>query len=324
MDAKKLAEQSSREMESLLQCPICIETFSKPVVILPCQHNLCRQCAEDCFDQRGTRFGINGGRFKCPTCRYEVILDRHGIFGLPRNLLIEQIIDMMDEDKKRVEQQFKDKIAEEEKKLNELKAKEIKVQEQKMEKLCPDHKETLNVYCLSCAKLICATCKVFGECQTCTVVKTSEAYNQQQSELQEAIELTTQSTDRVHSAISHCNELKHRTDDVDAEARKQLISQFEKITQALEDKKKQLLAKITNVTQETNRTLLNSRNKYDSALGKASNDIAEALGLAQEPDQITFLISCFYAFFGGREGGAVRKRKKSKQVKKHYVLYDEL
>lgn len=39
-------------MESLerqLICPICLEIFTKPVVILPCQHNLCRKCANDIF-----------------------------------------------------------------------------------------------------------------------------------------------------------------------------------------------------------------------------------------------------------------------------------
>jgi hypothetical protein len=158
MDAKKLAEQSAREMESLLSCPICLETFTKPVVILPCQHNLCRKCAEDCFEQRGTRFGISGGRFKCPTCRYEVILDRHGTFGLPRNLLVENIIDKMEDDKVRVEKKYEDQIREEENKLKEIKKQEILAEERKMDKICSDHKETLNVYCLSCAKLICATC----------------------------------------------------------------------------------------------------------------------------------------------------------------------
>lgn len=32
-----------------LICPICQEVFSKPVVILPCQHNLCRKCANQLY-----------------------------------------------------------------------------------------------------------------------------------------------------------------------------------------------------------------------------------------------------------------------------------
>ncbi|XP_047445287.1 tripartite motif-containing protein 55-like [Mugil cephalus] len=36
-------------LEKQLVCPICLEMFTKPVVILPCQHNLCRKCANDVF-----------------------------------------------------------------------------------------------------------------------------------------------------------------------------------------------------------------------------------------------------------------------------------
>lgn len=36
-------------LEKQLVCPICLEMFTKPVVILPCQHNLCRKCANDIF-----------------------------------------------------------------------------------------------------------------------------------------------------------------------------------------------------------------------------------------------------------------------------------
>lgn len=40
---------SMDSLEKQLLCPICLEMFSKPVVILPCQHNLCRKCANDVF-----------------------------------------------------------------------------------------------------------------------------------------------------------------------------------------------------------------------------------------------------------------------------------
>lgn len=37
---------------------------------------------------------ISGSRFRCPSCRHEVVLDRHGVYGLQRNLLVENIIDL--------------------------------------------------------------------------------------------------------------------------------------------------------------------------------------------------------------------------------------
>lgn len=43
----------------------------------------------------------SGGRFKCPSCRHEVVLDRHGVYGLQRNLLVENIIDMFKQESSR-------------------------------------------------------------------------------------------------------------------------------------------------------------------------------------------------------------------------------
>ncbi|TMS00892.1 Tripartite motif-containing protein 55 [Larimichthys crocea] len=85
-------------LEKQLICPICLELFNKPVVILPCQHNLCRKCANELYQpslfQARTTMMVNSGRFRCPSCRHEVVLDRHGVYGLQRNLLVENIIDV--------------------------------------------------------------------------------------------------------------------------------------------------------------------------------------------------------------------------------------
>lgn len=43
----------------------------------------------------------SGGRFRCPSCRHEVVLDRHGVYGLQRNLLVENIIDMYKQESSR-------------------------------------------------------------------------------------------------------------------------------------------------------------------------------------------------------------------------------
>lgn len=76
-------------LEKQLICPICLEMFSKPVVILPCQHNLCRKCANDVFqvsvaqvrpsalveqvlvDPEGQRdsLRLHPHRHRTPTCR---------------------------------------------------------------------------------------------------------------------------------------------------------------------------------------------------------------------------------------------------------------
>ncbi|XP_006807496.1 tripartite motif-containing protein 55-like [Neolamprologus brichardi] len=89
-------------LEKQLICPICLEIFNKPVVILPCEHNLCRKCANELYQpslfHARTTMMVNSGRFRCPSCRQEVVLDRHGVYGLQRNLLVENIIDIYKEE----------------------------------------------------------------------------------------------------------------------------------------------------------------------------------------------------------------------------------
>ncbi|KAK1889533.1 Tripartite motif-containing protein 54 [Dissostichus eleginoides] len=75
-------------LEKQLICPVCLEMFSKPVVILPCQHNLCRKCANDMFQSSN------------PLWQQEVLLDRHGVYGLQRNLLVENILDLAGRDRR--------------------------------------------------------------------------------------------------------------------------------------------------------------------------------------------------------------------------------
>lgn len=60
---------SMDNLEKQLICPICLEMFSKPVVILPCQHNLCRKCANDVFQVgwgRGRPVGDFSGQSRAP------------------------------------------------------------------------------------------------------------------------------------------------------------------------------------------------------------------------------------------------------------------
>uniref|UniRef100_A0A674F2X3 Tripartite motif containing 55a n=1 Tax=Salmo trutta TaxID=8032 RepID=A0A674F2X3_SALTR len=53
-------EGTMDSLEKQLICPICLEMFTKPVVILPCQHNLCRKCAQDIFQASNPYLSTRG------------------------------------------------------------------------------------------------------------------------------------------------------------------------------------------------------------------------------------------------------------------------
>eukprot|EP00064_Thunnus_orientalis_P021130 superscaffoldBa00006231_g21285 len=152
-------------LEKQLICPICLEVFTKPVVILPCQHNLCRKCANDVFQAANpyltTRSGstvTSGGRFRCPSCRHEVVLDRHGVYGLQRNLLVENIIDMYKQGSTSTKAP----------------------PEVKVEPMCEEHEdEKINIYCVTHSIPTCSLCKVFGAHKDCEVAPLDSVFNKQ-------------------------------------------------------------------------------------------------------------------------------------------------
>uniref|UniRef100_A0A4W4ET48 Tripartite motif-containing protein 54 n=1 Tax=Electrophorus electricus TaxID=8005 RepID=A0A4W4ET48_ELEEL len=178
-------------LEKQLICPICLEIFTKPVVILPCQHNLCRKCANDIFQASNpylpTRGGTvtSGGRFRCPSCRHEVVLDRHGVYGLQRNLLVENIIDMYKQEP------------------SSRPAPERKADQP----LCEVHQdEKINIYCLTCAVPTCSMCKVFGSHKDCEVAPIKSVYQLQKTELTDGIAMMVGNNNRIQGIISQLEE----------------------------------------------------------------------------------------------------------------------
>ncbi|XP_065535319.1 tripartite motif-containing protein 54 isoform X2 [Lathamus discolor] len=222
----------ARNMESLekqLICPICLEMFTKPVVILPCQHNLCRKCANDVFQasnplwqSRGSSAVPSGGRFRCPSCRHEVVLDRHGVYGLQRNLLVENIIDIYKQESARP-----------------LHAKA----EQHL--MCEEHEdERINIYCLRCEAPTCSLCKVFGAHKDCEVAPLPAVYQRQKSELSDGIAMLVAGNDRIQAIITQMEEICHTIEENGRRQKQHLGLRFDSLYSILEERKKELLQSI--------------------------------------------------------------------------------
>ncbi|XP_050796930.1 tripartite motif-containing protein 55 isoform X6 [Gopherus flavomarginatus] len=196
-------QQTMDNLEKQLICPICLEMFTKPVVILPCQHNLCRKCASDIFQAsnpylptRGGTTMASGGRFRCPSCRHEVVLDRHGVYGLQRNLLVENIIDIYKQESTRPERKSE-------------------------QPMCEEHEdEKINIYCLNCEIPTCSMCKVFGAHKDCQVAPLKNVYQRQKSELSDGIAVLVGSNDRVQGIVGQLEETCRTVENVKALLRK--------------------------------------------------------------------------------------------------------
>ncbi|GAB1297232.1 Tripartite motif-containing protein 54 [Apodemus speciosus] len=236
-------------LEKQLICPICLEMFSKPVVILPCQHNLCRKCANDVFQ------------------KHEVVLDRHGVYGLQRNLLVENIIDIYKQESSRP-----------------LHSKA----EQHL--MCEEHEdEKINIYCLSCEVPTCSLCKVFGAHKDCEVAPLPTIYKRQKSELSDGIAMLVAGNDRVQAVITQMEEVCQTIED-NSRRQKQLLNQrFETLCAVLEERKGELLQALAREQEEKLQRVRGLIRQYGDHLEASSKLVESAIQSMEEPQMALYL-----------------------------------
>ncbi|XP_037618638.1 E3 ubiquitin-protein ligase TRIM63-like [Sebastes umbrosus] len=248
-------------MEKQLSCPICLDMFTKPVVILPCQHNLCRGCANDLYESRNP-FHYSGGTFRCPTCRFEVVLDRHGVYGLQRNLLVENIIDIY-------KQQQESKGGDgEDLPLKDKDAKEPK---------CKEHEdERINIYCVSCQTPTCSMCKVFGQHKDCEVTPLHAVYQSQKNELRSAVEQLAAGNGCIQVAVTQMDDKCKLIQENGELQRRRLGESFDLLYAILEERKGELLEQIGGEEQSKVAALRTLAEQYKQQL-MLSNQLQEKL-----------------------------------------------
>ncbi|XP_064123833.1 tripartite motif-containing protein 55 [Loxodonta africana] len=265
-------QQTMDNLEKQLICPICLEMFTKPVVILPCQHNLCRKCASDIFQAsnpylptRGGTTVASGGRFRCPSCRHEVVLDRHGVYGLQRNLLVENIIDIYKQESTRPE----------------------KKSDQPM---CEEHEEErINIYCLNCEVPTCSLCKVFGAHKDCQVAPLTHVFQRQKSELSDGIAVLVGSNDRVQGVISQLEDTCKTIEECCRNQKQELCEKFDYLYGILEERKNEMTRVITRTQEEKLEHVRALIKKYSDHLENVSKLVESGIQFMDEPEMAVFL-----------------------------------
>ncbi|KAJ0012208.1 hypothetical protein NQD34_013183 [Periophthalmus magnuspinnatus] len=263
-------------LEKQLVCPICLEMFQKPVVILPCQHNLCRKCANDVFQASNpylsTRMSgsvSSGGRFRCPSCRHEVVLDRHGVYGLQRNLLVENIIDM-----------YKQGSA----------SKPTADPPQPEVLMCEEHPdEKINIYCVSCSAPTCSMCKVFGAHKDCEVAPLHTVFSAHKAELTDCISLLVGNNERTQAIISHLEETCRAVDESGQRQKSHVCEVFDRLFSLLEQKKLSLTQRITVEQEEKLDYIRGLRSRYTEHLERSTGTLQGALQTLEQADHALFL-----------------------------------
>uniref|UniRef100_A0A3Q0SUW9 RING-type E3 ubiquitin transferase n=1 Tax=Amphilophus citrinellus TaxID=61819 RepID=A0A3Q0SUW9_AMPCI len=239
-------------LEKQLICPICLEMFTKPVVILPCQHNLCRKCANDVFQASNpylsTRSGstvTSGGRFRCPSCRHEVVLDRHGVYGLQRNLLVENIIDMY---------------------------KQVRVSKRISQE--PEAAESGS--CL----------------QTCLHRHSrnkQQQINKTDAELTDCVSMLVGNNERIQAIISQLEETCRAVDENGRRQKSKVCETFDHLFALLEEKKSEMTVKINAEQEEKLDYIRGLRRKYTEHLDGAAKLLETAIQAVDESEMAVFL-----------------------------------
>ncbi|XP_065107612.1 COP9 signalosome complex subunit 8 isoform X2 [Paramisgurnus dabryanus] len=283
MDIQRTASLlgSSGSMESLekqLSCPICLDMFTKPVVILPCQHNLCRGCASDLYDSRNP-YRFSGGVFRCPTCRFEVVLDRHGVHGLQRNLLVENIIDIYKQQQEGLgggggggtpETSIKPKKS--------------------TEPMCQEHEdEKINIYCVTHQVPTCSMCKVFGQHKDCEVSPLASVYQAQKGELSNAIDTLVAGNGRLQALLNQMEEASTAVQDNAQRAKQKLGERFDSLYAALEERKNALLERISKEQDEKVAALRALASRYGDRLQAATELTDTAVRALEQSGAAEFL-----------------------------------
>uniref|UniRef100_A0A8C1GJ64 Tripartite motif-containing protein 54 n=1 Tax=Cyprinus carpio TaxID=7962 RepID=A0A8C1GJ64_CYPCA len=275
-----LSEAAARQirmdsLEKQLICPICLEMFTKPVVILPCQHNLCRKCANDIFQSSNPYLptrggtGASGGRFRCPSCRHEVVLNRHGVYGLQRNLLVENIIDMYKQEN-----------------ISSRPSPEQKVDQP----MCEVHEdEKINIYCLTCGVPTCSMCKVFGAHKDCEVAPLNSIYQTQKTELSDGIAMMVGNNDRIQGIISQLEETCRTIEENGRRQKSKVCEKFDHLYAILEDRKREMNVKV-NAEQEKKLSYIRRlTRKYGDHLVSMTKIMETGIQTLEEPEMAVFL-----------------------------------
>ncbi|NWR26180.1 TRI54 protein, partial [Emberiza fucata] len=291
----------ARSMESLekqLICPICLEMFSKPVVILPCQHNLCRKCANDVFQVgppvgRGQAPGPRslgpqpGGAGPVTPGSPASEADGRAAPGAPGSSSREGLVWRW-----RRESRPREPRWELPRPAGTVNGKHGPPLHAKAEQhlMCEEHEdERINIYCLRCEAPTCSLCKVFGAHKDCEVAPLPAVYQRQKSELSDGIAMLVAGNDRIQAIITQMEEICHTIEENGRRQKQHLGLRFDALYGILEERKKELLQSIAAEQEAKLQRVRGLIRQYGDHLEASSKLVESAIQAMEEPQMAVYL-----------------------------------
>ena len=266
------ALKALNEVDKRLNCAICLELFTQPKA-LPCFHAFCEKCLGNLALLRQE----SGYALSCPVCRSQARLPEGGVSCFPNAFHLNDLLELRQQLKKlsdtksiacencdehdatgfcgRCGKFFCQKCTEAHDVLSRLfldheivSLKEVVSsvsqlipvkQEPIME--CPTHKKPLDIYCESCAVLVCQHCTVrHHKDHECDPITDENVYQKHLQQIQELIPLAREKLTASREALQ---ELVKRSEDV-------MINK-ESVKKKIEDRGRELIVEYTMAVWES-------------------------------------------------------------------------
>ena len=304
------AIKALHEVEKRLNCTVCLDLFIKPKS-LPCLHSFCEKCLGN------LALLPEGGGYvlSCPICRSQFRLPEDGVAGFPNAFHLNDLLELRQQLKKLSEaksiacescekhdstgfcRQCGKWICEKctdghlqlsnffpGNKIVGLKevisstSQLIPVKQQPVMK-CHTHKKPLNIYCESCAVLVCQHCTIRRhKDHECDPITEDDVYQKHLQQIEKLIPPAKQKLAAVREAVQA---LIKRSEEV--------VSNKERVEKDIEDRGQRLVAEYTAAVQKHVRNL-------KEELEEGLKEKLGFLSSRKEGDEIaaTLLESCLY------------------------------
>ncbi|XP_059571073.1 zinc finger protein RFP [Alligator mississippiensis] len=202
------AERSLQSLRDEVTCPVCLELFRDPVMILGCGHNFCRACITQCWE--GAETDVT-----CPQCR-QTFAQR--LLGPNRQLA--NVVEV----------------------VKGLNVGSVEGAGGKM--VCEQHGEALKLFCETDQVLMCVICRESRVHRAHPVAPIQEAAQQCKEQIQTQLQLLRGERERLES-LQWSESQKHQEYQQKAAAERQkIVAAFEQLRQFLEEQERLVLAEL--------------------------------------------------------------------------------
>ena len=285
---KSSMASSEWHLEDIDKCSICLDSFKDPRS-LPCIHTFCCECISGYIT-----INIFNGLIRCPMCRKTFTVPPEGGTGLPKNLFIQQLLEMKnlcsavaacevcENDAIAVKfcatcrQKLCRRCSKSHKKIRTTKSHRLfsitgsneKSEEaaKLMRSYCKDHDErTLEMYCSECEEVMCLLCYVLKHHgHDCKHV--DKAAEEHRLRLEQDIDDVAETIGSDKSLLRNINEKKKHLESSLEQTKSDILKQAKVLKSAIDRQAKNLIAEAEELAEKKGKEIEKQTTKIEKSV----------------------------------------------------------